>query len=237
MIRNVTMTTVLFVAIGCEARAALVTVNDFDNILFWAGSGTNQAALVIQFPTTVGTGTATVVPTSIAWGYRWDGSATFADMLFSLAGGIASISSPPPEPPLPQPGSDPNLAVDLGFFNGLGWYIDSITYDQSGLGAGWSPVVRVIAPYDFDTGEYAAQYQLDNADGVWTGAPLDFSGSGISGTALVDGGWYGFVQADGLDSTFAFTQPVSAVPEPSSLVLAACGAAAWIAWRRRARVA
>ena len=52
--------------------ASSLTVGDFSDILFWTGSGTNSAALVLQFPTTVETGT--VAPTSIAWEEYDDGT-------------------------------------------------------------------------------------------------------------------------------------------------------------------
>lgn len=232
MNRNATMVAILMVAMACEARAALVTVGDFNDILFWTGSGTNEAALVLQFPTTIGTGTATVVPTSIAWGYRWDGSATFADMLFSLAGGI---TGGPPS----VAGSDSRLSVDVSYSSSWNaYFVNEISYSQIGLpSSDWSQAIRTISPYDIETGEYPAQYQLDLAAGSWMGSPLDLSGFGVSDTALADGGWYGFVQADGSDATYAFAQPVSAVPEPSTWAMLAGGAAVWITWRRRARLA
>jgi hypothetical protein len=208
MMRMIGMTVLFAAFVPAAAQARLVPVDNFSDILFWTGSGENESALVLQFPTAVESGTVT--PATIAWGYRWSGGATLADMLFSLAGDIQGISAPPPSPPVPLLGADPRLTLSVGFFAGLGWFVDSLTYDQAGLGAGWSPESRLIAPYDFDTGEYAAQYQLDGAGGVWTTADFDLSGNGISSTDLVDGGWYGFVQGDGA-GPFNFTQPVSAI--------------------------
>lgn len=226
MMRVFAAVTVLVALVAMPARAALVTVNDFSDILFWTGSGTNQAALVLQFPTAVESGTAT--PTSIAWGYRWNESATFADMLFSLAGQIAGG-------PQPVAGADERLALSVTFYGEeFGYFVNTINYDQSGLpSADWSQTVRQIGPYDPDTGQYAAQYQLDAASGAWTGAALNLSGAGMSSIPLVDGGWYGFIQADGLDQTLAFDQPVAAVPEPAALPLAVCGCVVALGiWRR-----
>lgn len=228
MMRTKMMALLLLMMPVASARAALVAVDDFSDILFWTGSGTNEAALVLQFPAAVESGTAT--PTSIAWGYRWDGAATFAGMVFSLAGEITGG-------PQPVAGADPRLAVDVTFFGEeFGYFVNTIQYDQRGLPSGdWSQAVRQIGPYDPDTGEYPAQYQLDTAGGSWTGAAFNLSNVGMSTTPLAVGGWYGFVQADGSAATLTFAQPVSAVPEPSSVVMLACGGAivGAMAWRRR----
>ena len=229
MFRGVVVAVLL--ALSAPCRAAPVQVEDFTDILFWAGSGTNAAALVLQFPTVVGTGTSAQAaePASIAWGYRWNGADRFESMLFALTGVIVGG-------PQAVAGSDPRLAVDVSYYGPeWGYFVNEITYDQIGLGAGWTPIERRIGPYDPDTGEYPAQYQLDSAAGRWTGAPLDYSTTGIATTPLVPGGWYGFVQADGSAATISFSQPVAAVPEPSTLMLLACGSIAALQAVRRRR--
>jgi len=196
---------------AAPARAELVTVNTFSDILFWTGSGTNASALVLQFGTSA-------TPTSVAWGYRWNGSASYADMLFALAGTIVGG-------PSPVAGADPRLSVNVSYSASYrDYFVNEIGLDQVGLPSPWTQVSRSIGPYDPDTGEYSAQYQLDAANGSWSGDAFDFSNFGIAGTPLVDGGWYGFVQADGSAPAFNFTQPVAAVPEPSGIVILAGGA-------------
>lgn len=220
---------IAMVAVVAPSRAAPVTVDDFSDIGFWAGTGANEAALVLQFPTVAG-GT-TLEPAAVAWGYRWNGVATFESLLFALAGHIVGG-------PQSVAGADPRLAIEVSYYGAeWGYFVDRIDYDQTGLGAGWSPGVRSIGPYDPDTGEYPAQYQRDASGGVWTSAPFELSSSGISTTALVPGGWYAFVQADGSAATLTLTQPVSPVPEPSAIALALGGAlAAWaVAVRRQTR--
>jgi hypothetical protein len=75
----------------CPVRADFVTVNTFPDIILWSGSGANEAGFVLQFG-------GSQAPTSIAWGYRWDGSATVEDMMFAIAGST-TISGGGPVPP------------------------------------------------------------------------------------------------------------------------------------------
>ncbi len=74
------LTTALLALMGLAALDLQgQTVGHFDDIQFWTGSGTNRAALVLQW-NDGGT------PASLAWGYRWNGEATGADMLTAIAG-------------------------------------------------------------------------------------------------------------------------------------------------------
>ena len=57
------------------ANLASAAVTSFDDIQFWAGEGTNRAALAIDWFGDDATDTALV------WGYRWNGSATGEQML------------------------------------------------------------------------------------------------------------------------------------------------------------
>lgn len=66
------------VAADC-AFAQTKLVGSFDDILYWAGSGTNRAALVLQW-------NDGLAPASVVWGFRWNGTATGMDMLRAIAG-------------------------------------------------------------------------------------------------------------------------------------------------------
>jgi len=225
--------TALMMVNPAGAAGATITVDAFADILFWAGSGTNRAALVLEFPTAVVSGTEVqaVEPTAIAWGYRWNGSATMADMLFAVAGTIRGAGAP-----APVAGADSRLAIDVTDYGQWGWGIDEIAYDQRGLPAGWSDVVRTIGTDFLTWSHYPAQYALPAAQGTWTGGSFDANQFGISFLSLTPGGWYGVLEADGSGSgppsEIQFSQPVAAVPEPSAMALVTWAAAAAAARRR-----
>lgn len=46
----------------------------FSDILFWVGTGSNEAVMAVNW-----------ADTALAWGYRWDGTATVADMMAHIA--------------------------------------------------------------------------------------------------------------------------------------------------------
>jgi len=60
----------------------------FDEIQFWTGAGTNRAALVIEWTapeSSLGsTVPAPIADKSLAWGYRFNGTATATDMLKAI---------------------------------------------------------------------------------------------------------------------------------------------------------
>ncbi len=227
-LRSLLVAATVVAALACHARAELAKVDDFPDLVLWAGSGTNSAAFILQFSGT------TETPASVAWGYRWNGTATMQAMTDAIAGTTSLINraSVPP-------GLDSRLSIS-GQQYSFGVFYSSITYNQTGLPAGWSQTTREIENSWSVDGTYPNLYTRANASGEWLGEGVaesmtfTLSQVGASDISLTPGGWYGFVQGVGTE-TFAFSQPVAAVPEPSGFGLAACGAAAWIAWRRRAR--
>jgi hypothetical protein len=192
---------------------AQTLVANFDNITFWTGAGTNRAALVLEFDT----GGSRI---SIAWGYRWDGPAVMQDMLFALAGSITGAS----QAPSPPSGSDVRLAVDVGYYDGYGFFVNSLTFNAVGLGGSWpSAQLRIENAYE-EAGTYPAVYWR-SGNGTWTSQPFDFSADdGIPSLALQSGSWFGIAQSKG-DKTFSFSTPYAApanapvpIPVPDTLV-------------------
>jgi len=240
---------VISVAVWGQAlSAATVTMNSFSDLLFWTGSGTNASAFVLQFGDEA-------TPTSIAWGYRWDEpveealSPTVADMVFALAGQISGFGAPHP-----VSGADPRLAIDADFYpDWNAYFVNSFSYDQTGLPSPWSQGVRSLFnddDEDLGIGFYTAVADPLDPLGLWPQAGLlSLAPLGITGVPLANGGWYGFVVQElvyppgppgetwpELPASVNFTQPVSAVPEPGTWALAAAAAAAVAAARLRRRV-
>jgi hypothetical protein len=217
-------------ALACQARAALVPVADFSDLVLWAGEGEQEAGFVLQF-------SATQTPTSVAWGYRWTGAATMEAMMNAVAGSttVTNGSSPPP-------GLDGRLAVAAQYFSfgdSGGVFVNSITYDQVGLPVAWTQGMRSIANTFQIDGTYPTLYTRPDAGGEWLGegesGVMSFGASlvGASDITLTPGGWYGFVQSSGAE-TFTFSQPAAAVPEPGTwAALAAAAAGAGLRCRGR----
>ena len=219
--------------IGLAAAGLLVPPSDargagFADIQFWAGSGANQAALVIDWKDGKSA-------ESLLWGYRWDGVATGLDMLMAVVA------------------ADPRLFAHFGTYT-WGTATFGIGYDLNGSGGfGVNPGLAfdanglVIDPIS-SPDPVDARVSLDAADhwvegwntGFWNysikdgeldpwGAPT----TGASDRLLVDGMWDGYGFAAGFVSSDP-TEPVAAtpVPEPSTATLILLGAGT-LAWARR----
>ena len=234
MMRRMTVGLFLAAALPAVASAAPTTVGGFSDILFWAGSGTNQAAFVLEFG---GANGDLDVPKSIAWGYRWNGGAFVADMVFALTGSITGAGMPSV-----IPGSDPRLGIDgLDYGPGLGIGVVGFQYDQVGLpSAEWTQTLRgMVAAEDYSV--YPALFL--HAPGApdpeaWPITAFTASELGISSETLNANHWYAFAPTSGEPyppDPRLIAQPVAAVPEPPGIALLACGGvvAGAIGWRRR----
>ncbi|MEN6519686.1 MAG: PEP-CTERM sorting domain-containing protein [Armatimonadota bacterium] len=162
----------------------------FDDIQLWAGSGSNKAALVIDW-------NDGKEPECLAWGYRWDGTATGRDMLNAVKN------------------LDERLNEVIGTYGqaavlGLGYDLDSDGFSSNDSSdhyqSGWS------------TSGFWSYWLKSTTDVSWS-----FSHYGISGRTLSDGCWDGWSFSKGVapDSITAATS----VPEPSSLFALVTGVA------------
>jgi len=222
LVRSLTATGV---AVACSAQLAAASLDD---IQFWAGSGANRAALVIDWQDAQ-------APQSLLWGFRWDGTATGLDMLQAVVT------------------ADPRLYAHLGQF-GWGTAVFGLGYDlnDNGVFAVNPPVAFDSGGLAVDTNPDDARVAADAGDhwregwntGFWAyylkGSSGDAWESAMTGAAdrvLSDGAWDGYSFAAGFVSAAPGEPVPAAVPEPGTLALLVLGALAlarqWTAPSRR----
>ncbi len=166
----------------------------FDDIQFWAGSGTNRAGIVIDW-------TDGKTSQSILWGYRWNGPTTGLDMLQTVVA------------------ADSRLFAHLGQF-GWGTAIFGIGYDLNNSGGfNTTPALSFdnggLALETGSTNASDARVPADAADhfvegwntGFWAyftkatqGDAWASSWVGAGDRVLADGAWDGYSFAAGFNS-------------------------------------
>ncbi|MEM9478491.1 MAG: PEP-CTERM sorting domain-containing protein [Verrucomicrobiota bacterium] len=220
---------------GMTASQAAISMAD--DVLFVVGNGANRATLVIDF----NDGTTTE---SFAWGFRWDGVASGADMILAVVG------------------ADPNLSMTSFGDGASGFFITEISFFDGTTSHSEAGGTFATFPDDFVSWGYylaggtAGDSNGDDPGGIptpvpnggnalpgsWvsspTGASLDSLGE--SGRILEDGAWDAWSFGPNEDSpSFAHTQPpgpeapTAAIPEPSVMGLFALGLATFLVRRRR----
>ncbi|MFP4351908.1 MAG: PEP-CTERM sorting domain-containing protein [Puniceicoccaceae bacterium] len=222
------------------ATALNGAVNSFSDITQWVGTGSNEAALVIDF----NDGSAT---DSFAWGYRWDDpgepvAVSGADMILAIAE------------------ADPNLSISHGGTAEDGFFVTEISYKGFSATSGdfvtnfdyWNYLLAGgttgVSEFDPDYVPGAPLPQTWNypnggasLPGSWEAAKTgasDFSGTysdagstPIPGRRLADGSWDAWVFGSEVDSP---SGPIAPAPEPETAGLfLAIGAALLVTRRRR----
>jgi len=189
----------------------------FDSIKFWAGSGANRAAMVIQW-NDAGT------PTSLLWGYRWDGVATGIDMVQAIAGSATSREDGQSVFLKVATGADPRLALSLINYS-FGRAVEALVFNdreivrtQNDWSTGyWEYSVfggTIIYDLYSDTWDYLGQATYDQqGTTTYSGVNWFFSPIGISERILVDGSWDAFSFAPNFTS-IPVVEPSPALPPP-----------------------
>ncbi len=223
----------VIMAFPLAASASPYTSFNFSDIDYWVGTGSNEAALVVDFKTSSG-------DASYAWGYKWDGTATGEDMFRAIAG-TTVLRQRDGGPFLGTfAGSDARLYLrSSAFGSGLGNSIFGIGYDLDGDGGSF------VSGYEGNEIGYATDSDDFYREGWFTGywsywiseptAPAwGYSGLGFSSRQLTDGSWDGWSYAD--FNTGDFGEPAipmaAQVPEPATIVVLTMGGLAMLCYRR-----
>ena len=204
--------------VGSElAHPTSSTPITFDSIKFWAGSGAKRAAMVIQW-NDAGT------PTSLLWGYRWDGVATGIDMVQAIAGSTTSREDGQSVFLKVAAGADPRLALSLINYS-FGSAVEALVFNdrqivrtQNDWSTGyWEYSVfggTIIYDLYSDTWDYLGQATYDQeGTTTYSGVNWFFSPIGISERILVDGSWDAFSFAPNFTS-IPVVEPSPALPPP-----------------------
>lgn len=164
------------------------TALTFADVQYWVGTGTNEAAFVVQWNDAKN-------PDALVWGFRWNGNATGEDMLKAIAKADHRFFS------LLYQGTQFGTAV-----GGLGFDLNGVNsnglYNSGNLTYPLYPVNGIINSTSYDFDQYTA---IDAADhwssgwttngfwSYWTKDPADqdfgFSSVGASTRALENGSW------------------------------------------------
>ncbi len=192
------------------------TATTLDDIDYWVGQGANRAALVIDWDD------SSTTDESLAWGYRWDGTATGEDMLLEVLAAddrlFAKLSTPSPS------------GVTL---YGLGYDLDnnsafSITdgtvFDSEGIGFSGPPDNPPPAAVSTDAADHYAEgwftgfwhYGLGLGNPFAGGSWVD-SGGGMSSRTLTDGDWDSWTFSPTFNfAAFAENPVAAAAPGPAA---------------------
>jgi hypothetical protein len=194
----------LLLACGKTAPAAPFS---FDDIVLWYGTGTNRAALAIDWIDSA------AEPQALVWGFRWDGTATGANMLTAIAAGdprlFARLGGSPGNPTAVyglgyDADGDREFAID-----------DGTTFDANGL-AYSGPADGAIAT---DAADYYAEGWFTGfwhygvaASNPYDGGSWADIGSGMASRALVDGAWDSWTFTPTFNFAAFAQNPTAALP-------------------------
>lgn len=190
-----------------------LAVQTLDEVQFWVGEGSNCAAMIVDWSQ------GPFNDDSLAWGYRWSGEATGADMFFDVLAADSRLRAKVSAPN----GPDEYVALyGVGYdwnADGLFELTDGTAFNAAGF--------AVTDPADgAESADSADRYAEGWFTGVWNygvasaspfagGGAWQASMGGMSSRALVDGTWHGWTFAGTFHSIAVASQP-HAAPVPAA---------------------
>ena len=178
---------VIVLLIGPTASGS--PVETFDDIAFWAGSGENRAALVLDWDH------ASAVDSSRVWGYRWNGAATGEDLLRAIVAADPRLflrHGPPSAFGLPIYGLGYDLSDDGLFSISSGTSFDSDGLTETGVpDPPPQQPAQATDPGDlYAEGFFTGFWHYAIGDGnPFAGGQWESSLIGVSSRVLSDGDW------------------------------------------------
>jgi hypothetical protein len=179
----------------------------FDDIQFWVGSGSNRAALAIDW------GDDSTQPSALVWGYRWNGTAHGSDMLTAIVaadpGLFAKLGTSSANRAVYGLGYDANRNGEFGID-------DDTVFDSQGF-AFTDPADLAVAT---DSSDYYAEGWFTGfwhygiaASNPYDGGSWSDIASGMSGRTLADGAWDSWTFSPSFNFA-SFAQNPVAAPSP-----------------------
>ncbi len=196
--------------ISNQLNTTVATNINFSDIQYWVGSGTNEAAFVVQWNDSKN-------PDALVWGFRWNGNATGEDMLRAIAQADHRFFT------LLYPGTQFGTAIG-GFGFDLNGQNTNALYKNGNTTYPLYPVSGVLntSAYDFDdftaadAGDHWGSGWYNSYWSYWVKDPADadfeYSGVGATSRVLQNGSWDVWNFNPGMNSfpvSFTLT-PVSA---------------------------
>ncbi len=200
----------LIASLGVVGQLPAAPVTSFDDVAYWVGTGSNRAAVAIDWFRD-----STEEP-AVVWGFRWDGAATGQTMLSAVVA------------------ADPRLFAKSGGFGGLGSSLyglgyddgdgefaldDDTAFDEFGFAASDGPADLATA-VDVDDlyreGWFTGYWHYGRSIGnPYNGGSWQSSQSGMTGRTLQNGDWDSWVFSESFVATPFAENPVAAEPPAS----------------------